>query len=100
VAGTIGLGQINNALGITGVEKQAYFHENLYMSATNLHLFDVYEFVAFFAFCATLYYLSTNDYLNGGGRRPKPWLFIIAGVGIVFGVLFRHPFFVSLLGLN
>ena len=100
VAATIASGQINPVLGIHGVERKAYFHENLLVTLDTLWndgdrpiygSIDWPEFVCALLFTYILWACSTSKRLNGGGRAPRPWLFFMGVAGVLIGLALRYP---------
>ncbi len=98
VAVTIGSGQINPLFGITGVEKKAYFHENMWETVKALwnggndpvvSVIDWPEFMSTLFFFWLLWQCSNSKALNGGGRKPRPWLMFLGLLGVAIGLAFR-----------
>lgn len=79
---TIGLSQLNYALGLDpvklGMEKHPEFYMNVWESLQNVESSDPIEFVPFLVLFITLMLLS--KYLPG-----RPWIILIAIIGIIYG---------------
>ena len=85
VALTIGLGQLNFALGLMNPAPAKEFYVNVLWSVQNSGNLVLAEFVPFLVFFVMLY--SLMKFLPG-----RPWIIVISVMGVIYGVLSENFF--------